>query len=179
MNDIYQKYWWIFTIRGTLTLWIGFTSLMLWPILSLGLIKIFFAPLIFVEGLLMMIIAFMVRREMRWLLLMIQGMAGLLIAALTFLLTTSITENILLDLIGIWIISGGILKLHILMGSGNPLKEHPLLVLSFLVLICLGVLIVTDHGSGLFGDVWIIGVVAAIQGIILLRLGFKFRSRRA
>ena len=64
-----------------------------------------------------------------------------------------------------------------LRGLGNPLREHPLLVLSFIIYLGLGIFLIINRGSGYGQDVWVIGVIGTYQGIVQLIRGFTLRLK--
>ena len=169
-----QRYWWVFLVRGFSSLFFGLVAFLLWPLISEGLIKFFFGSLAILEGLLLDITVLAVWRREKWAVTFVQGTAGIVIGILAFLLP-SISKPTMLILVGLWIILGGTVLFYALLKYGQRLQGRPLITLTGLATMALGLILFIDHGSGMVNIVWVFGLGLMIVGMLMLSLSIKCR----
>ena len=109
MIQLVSKYWWVFALRGLLAVLFGLIAIS-WPGLTLVMLVYVFGFYVLFEGVLSIIAAFGRRDEKNWWVVLVEGIAGVVFAILTFS-WPAITAVLLLVFIAIWALATGILKI--------------------------------------------------------------------
>jgi uncharacterized membrane protein HdeD (DUF308 family) len=179
---IVAHHWWSFVLRGVLAIIFGLVAFLMPGITLLALIWVFafYATL---DGVINIAAAF--RRgpqqsqqqqpQQPWWALLIQGILGLLAAALAIVLP-GLTALALIYLIAAWAIVTGVTAVIAAIRLRNEIRGEWLLVLSGVLSVVFGVLAVIFPGAGALALVFWIGAYATVFGVLLIVLGFKVRS---
>lgn len=175
--DSLSHNWWVVVLRGLAGMTFGLVTFFA-PGISLAALVLVFGAYAFADGVLAIISA--IRRERpgeRWVLLLLEGIAGIAAGVVT-LLWPGITALVLLYLIAAWALVTGVLEIAVAIRLRKAIKGEWLLILSGILSVALGVMLVLWPGPGALALVIWIGAYAFVFGALLLALGLRLRSLR-
>jgi len=157
--------------------WLAFRILVFrQPAISLVTLTLLFGAFALVDGIANTVSAIGGRRENEnWGVLLLTGLAGIAIGALTFYDPT-ITALGLLFYIAIWVTGTGLLQVVAGIRLRKEIEGEFWLILSGLVSIALGVFLVARPGAGALSVLWLIATYAIVFGVILVILAFRVRA---
>ena len=175
LANILSRYWWMVLLRGLA--WLVFGLLVFArPAISLVTLTLLFGAFALVDGIANAVSAVGGRRENEnWGVLLLTGLAGIAIGALTFY-NPGITALALLFYIAIWVTGTGLLQVVAGIRLRKEIEGEFWLILSGLVSIALGVFLVARPGAGALSVLWLIATYAIVFGLILIVLAFRVRS---
>jgi len=165
----------MFLLRGLVAIAFGILT---WfqPGISLAALVLLFGAYAMVDGLFGVGAAIAGRAEhQHWWLLLIGGLLGIGVGALTFL-APGITTIVLLLYIAVWAIATGALEIMVAIRLRKEITGEWLLVLCGLASVAFGVLLVAQPGAGALALLWLIATWAIVFGILLVSLAFKARA---
>ena len=168
--------WWLFAVRGVLAIVFGVLAL-IWPEPMKFALVILFGAFALVDGIFAIATGITFHKYFeRWWALLLEGLAGIIIGALTFF-WPNITALVLLFFIAAWAIITGIFEIvaairfrHVIPG------EEWAMVLNGLLSVLLGVLLFVFPTAGAVGLIWLIGIYAIVAGILELIFTFRLRG---
>ncbi len=176
MSALLAQNWWAIALRGVAAILFGGIAILL-PGLTIASLVLLFAAYMLVDGVLALIAAVRAaRRHERWGMLIFEGIANLVAAAIALVFPLATVLAFVL-LMGAWaIVSGGLLfaaglRLNISHGRW-------LMVLSGAVSVIWGVLLIIWPLIGAVVLTWWMGAYALVFGVTLLILGFRLRHHR-
>lgn len=177
-----SKYWWVFILRGLITIVFGLAAL-LWPALTLGVMVLLFGLFALFEGLLTILTSFGKGDEKGGWTFLLEGLVGLLVCVIVLLgsslgsiLWPRVAAVMLVYYIAGWAILAGLFKTITAFRIRTEVKGEWVLGLSGLISILVGLILILRPGAGVLAVAWLIGIFAIILGIIQLLLGLKFRK---
>ena len=167
--------WWSLVIRGVVAILVGIIAFA-WPAITFGAVVLLFGAYAFVDGIFALIGAFRaVRAHERWGALVLEGIAGLVTAAVT-IFWPGITALALVFIVAFWALVTGVLEIS----AAIRLREHVagelLLALSGIASIIFGVIAALLPVLGALAIALIFGIYAVVFGVLLIALGFRLRS---
>jgi uncharacterized membrane protein HdeD (DUF308 family) len=174
--DSLTRNWWVVLLRGLAGIIFGLITFFE-PGISLAALVLLFGAYALVDGVLSIATAVRRRGADRWLLLLLEGIAGILAGLATFL-WPAITAIVLLYLIAAWALVTGVLEIAAAIRLRKAITGEWLLALSGIASIILGVLLFIAPGPGALAVVIWIGVYAFVFGALLVALSFRLRSLR-
>ncbi len=167
--------WWTWLIRGIAAVIFG---LLAWryPVSAWIAIAILFGAYAFVDGIFAMVATFRAaEHSQRWWPFLIEGIVGLLIAAITFY-DIRITLLALYWTIAAWAFITGIMEIV----AGIQLRKHISnefwLILGGVASIAFGILMIYFPLAGALAIAWLISAYAIVFGIIMIGFSLKLRS---
>jgi uncharacterized membrane protein HdeD (DUF308 family) len=167
--------WWVVALRGVAAIVFGVLTI-LNPALSLAALILLFGAYALVDGVFSVIAAVSGRRnEPRWMALLISGVLGVLIGALTFLMP-GITALALLYIIAAWAVVRGILELAAAIQLRKVIEGEFWLILAGVTSVAFGALMFAFPGAGAIALLLWIGVFAIALGILLVALAIRLRG---
>ena len=104
-----------------------------------------------------------------------QGVVGILAGGLTFL-WPGVTALALVFFIGAWAIVTGTFEIIAAIRLRRYIKGEWLLALSGAMSLLFGVLVLAFPGVGAVSIAWLLGIYAAVAGLVLITLGLRLRS---
>lgn len=175
LANILSRYWWMILLRGLA--WVVFGILVFnQPAISLVTLTLLFGAFALVDGIANTVSAIGGRGENEnWGVLLLTGLAGIAIGALTFY-DPSITALGLLFYIAIWVTGTGLLQVVAGIRLRKEITGEFWLILSGLISIALGVFLVVRPGAGALSVLWVIATYGIVFGAILIALAFRVRS---
>lgn len=165
--------WWLWAIRGLAGILFG-VGAFLWPGLTLAVLILMVGGYALVDGLFALITGL---RARRWL-MALEGIAGIILGALTFV-WPGITAFLLLYWIAAWSISTGVFKIAMAIQLRQVIAHEWMLIVSGILSVVFGIVLVVYPGSGALSLIWLIGTYALLFGIMTLALALRLRSARS
>ena len=174
MNEMLQRSWWMFAIRGFAALIFGVLAV-LWPGVTLLVLVAFFAAYAFVIAAAYIVAAVKNRKSDKgWWLVLLLGLAALGAGALT-VLHPLVTAVVLVLLMGANAFISGILDIAMAIRLRRERRNKALLVLSGVISIVFGVLVMLYPGAGALALVWLVSLHAILTAVLLLSIAFALR----
>jgi uncharacterized membrane protein HdeD (DUF308 family) len=178
MDDLLSRNWWAIAVRGLLALGFGVVAFAR-PGFTLTLLVIIFGAYMLDDGVFAIVAAVRAaRREERWWPMALEGVLGVVVGLLTFLVPTAAASVIFL-VIAAWAVVTGVLEIIAGARLRKQIAGEWLLALSGLLRIALGVLLFVRPGQGLHALVVLTGSYAFAYGVVMLALSFKLKRRHA
>jgi len=171
--------WWLVALRGLAAIIFGVLTIIN-PAMSLAVLILFFGAYALADGAFTVIAAVMKRRdEPRWMALLVSGILGILIGAVTFLMP-GLTALVLLYIIAGWAVIRGIMEIAVAFRLRKEIQGEFWLILAGALSVVFGGLLFAFPGTGALAVVLWIGVFAMVFGIVLMALAFRLKgwSRR-
>ena len=174
MVQIIARNWWAWLIRGIAAVIFGILA-WLWPGLTWVTIAIFFGAYAFVDGIFAIVATVKaVQAHQRWWPLLLEGIVGILIAAITFY-DVRITLLALYFTIAAWAFLTGILEIVAAIELRKHISNEIWLIIGGIASIAFGALMVWFPMAGMLAVIWIIAAYAIVFGCIMI--GFALRLR--
>ncbi len=175
LATILSHFWWMTLIRGVIAILFGI-MLFAWPQMSLASLVLVFGAFALADGVANVVTAIGGREENEtWWVLLLAGLAGIGVGALTFL-NPGATALALLFYIAIWAIATGLLQIVAAVRLRKEIEGEFWLGLAGLASIVFGVLIAARPGEGALAVLWLIATYAIAYGVILIVLAFQARG---
>jgi uncharacterized membrane protein HdeD (DUF308 family) len=167
--------WWALTIRGIAAVIFGILAI-LWPGAAIFAIGVLFGAYAFVDGVFAIIAAVRAAESHeRWWPFVIEGIIGLVIAAITFY-DVSVTIAALFFTIAAWAFLTGIIEIVAAIQLRKTITNEAWLILGGILSILFAVLMVWRPIAGAVAIIWIIGIYAIIFGIMMIAFSLRLRS---
>lgn len=177
MSALLARNWWAVLLRGVAAIVFGFIALAL-PGVTLASLVLVFAVYMLADGVLTIISAVRAaRRNERWGMLVLEGLADLAAGAAAFLIPAA-ALLVFVALAAAWAVISGVLML---VSAFKLHREHgrAWLVIGGAASVIWGVLLALFPAKGLLILTWWLGAYALVFGVSLLALAFTLRRRRA
>ena len=158
--------WWSLSLRGIIAVLFGL-AVFIWPGITLEALVILFGAFAFLGGVFSIFTAIKIRGG--WVLIL-QGVLGVLIG-LAALLFPLLLLTVLLAVIAVWAVISGGLGLVMALRLAHIGAVRWLLILDGLLSLLFGVLLMLWPITGMLVIVWLIGVYAIIDGLLLFGMG--------
>jgi uncharacterized membrane protein HdeD (DUF308 family) len=173
--NVIARNWWALLIRGIVAIIFGILAF-IWPGATILAIGILFGAYAFVDGI-FAIVATVRAAEAgeRWWPFLIEGIVGILIAAITFY-DIRITLLALYLTIAAWAFITGIFEIVAAIQLRKAIANEFWLILGGIASIAFGVLMVIFPLIGALALIWLIGSYAIIFGIIMVAFSFRLRA---
>ena len=167
--------WWHFAVRGVLAIVFGVLAL-IWPDSTKLALVLLFGAFAFVDGIFAVTTGIAARGHFeRWWALLLEGIAGIVIAVLTFV-WPDVTALVLLYFIAAWAILTGIFEIMAAIELRNLIVGESVMMLYGLLSIVLGVLLFAFPEAGAVSLTWAIGLYAIFAGIMEIVFAFRLRG---
>ena len=177
-----SKYWWVFTLRGLIAIAFGL-AVLLWPVLTLGVMVLLFGLFALFEGGLTIVTVFGKGNEKGGWTLLFEGVAGLLVCVIVLLgsslgsiLWPRAAAVMLVFYIAGWAMLAGLFKIIPAIRIRREMKGEWLLGLNGCMSIVFGLILILNPDAGVVTVAWLIGLYAIFVGILLFRLGLKIQK---
>ena len=176
MTATLARNWWAMALRGLCALLFG-AAIFVWPGISLFTLVLMFGVYTLLDGVCTMVSTVRSdKRERRWWLFLLQGIAGIIVGIMAFI-WPGITALALLYIIAAWAIVTGIFEVVAAVQLRKEIEGEWLLGLSGIASVVFGALLVGFPGAGALAVLWIIGAYSILFGILLMILAFRLRHR--
>jgi uncharacterized membrane protein HdeD (DUF308 family) len=161
-------------VRGIVAIAFG-VIVLIDPSISLSVLVLLVAAFAAVDGVTSLAVAFGPMTTTPRILLILSGIAGLAVAAIT-VVNPQITELALLYLIGAWAIAIGILQFAFALSMNLDTGSRIVLFIYGFASIAFGVIMFVRPGTGALGVLALISAYAIVTGVTLLAGAWKLRS---
>lgn len=172
-----SRYWWVFVLRGVLSIVFGIAAF-IWPDITLLVLVYLFAAWVLIDGAVSLVAAVTGRDapvgQNRWLMGLLGGLS--IVAAVVAFFWPQITAVVLAILISAWAIVTGVLQIVAAIQLRRQIDNEWLLILAGAASVVFGVLIFLFPLEGLLTIVWLIALYAIVFGILLIGLGLRLRG---
>jgi uncharacterized membrane protein HdeD (DUF308 family) len=167
--------WWALLIRGIAAVVFGVLAFS-WPGATGAALVILFGAYAFVDGIFAIVSAVRAAEaHERWIALVIEGIIGLAIAAITFF-EPRVTAFALYITIAAWAILTGIFEIVAAVRLRKEIRNEWLLALGGIASIVFGILMIVYPLAGVLTVIWLIGVYAIVFGVVMIGLSLRLRS---
>jgi len=175
MVDVLARNAWLLVARGIFAVIFGLVALF-WPGITLAALVLLFGVYALMDGIFAIAAAITgADPRSRWWMLVLEGVAGIVAAAITFM-WPGITAIALLYLIAAWFIVTGVLEIAAAVRLRREIRGEWLMVLSGIVSVLFGAYIALFPGLGALAIAWLIGTVSIFFGVLMIGLGWRLRS---
>ena len=165
--------WGLLLFRGVLGILFGLTALLM-PGITLAALIFYFGAYAVLNGIATLVVAFGVKGEPGFGVLLFEGILGIVAGVLTFFYP-GLTAIALLAVIATWAILGGALAIATAIRLRRELTGEWILVTTGILSIIFGVLLVGNAAAGLLSLVWLIGIYAMSSGVAMIPLALRLR----
>jgi uncharacterized membrane protein HdeD (DUF308 family) len=172
------RYWWVWLVRGIAAIAFGAFAF-LWPGPTILAIGILFGAYAFVDGIFALFATFRVAETHgRWWPLLLEGIVGLVIAAITFW-DIRITLLALYFTIAAWAFLTGFFEIVAAVQLRRHIANEVWLIVGGIASIVFGALMLYFPLAGALAVIWVIGAYALLFGILMIMFAFRLRSHGA
>jgi uncharacterized membrane protein HdeD (DUF308 family) len=167
--------WWHFAVRGGFTIIFGILALV-WPGSAMLALVLLFGAFVLVDGIFAIATGIASHGHFeRWWALLLEGLAGIVIAILTFF-WPAMTALVLLYFIAAWAVITGIFEIVAAIEFRHVIPGEWVMILGGLLSVLLGVLLFVFPAAGAVSLVWLIGIYAIAAGITEMIFAFRLRG---
>lgn len=178
MLQVLTRNWWMWLIRGIAAVIFGILAF-LWPGATIVVLGILFGAYALVDGIFAIYATIRAAEtHQRWWPFLIEGIVGILIAAITFY-DIRITLFALYLTIAAWAILTGILEVVAAIQLRKHIANEIWLIIAGLASIAFGVLMIYYPLAGALAIVWLIAAYAIVFGILMIGFALRLRSHAA
>jgi uncharacterized membrane protein HdeD (DUF308 family) len=175
MVMILARNWWALVLRGVLDVLFGIAAFA-WPEITFAVLAILFGAFALVDGCFAIAAAVVGSpRGMPWWALLVEGVLGIAVGAITFFLP-GITVRALLLMIAAWAVATGILEVVAAIRLRKEIRGEWLLALNGILSVALGVALAAYPRAGVVAVSWMMGAYATVFGVLFIILGLRLRS---
>lgn len=172
--DLLSKNWWMILIRGGAALIFGLLT-WFYPFISILIMVMFFGVYALIDGVLGVVIAINGRRTHQdWWLMLIWGMVSILAGIMTFFVP-GITWLVLITFIAIWLLVSGILQIIVAIRLRKSISGEGWMIVAGMLSVLVGIILLVNPVQGGIALTWVIGVYAALFGVMNIALAFRLR----
>jgi len=175
MNVALAQNWWSLVIRGLVGICVGVIAFV-WPGITLAALVLLFGAYALIDGVVSLAGAVKAARaHERWLVLVLEGIAGIVSAAIT-VLWPGVTAFALIWIIAAWALATGLFEIAAAIRLRKHIAGEWLLALSGVVSILFGFLMIVFPLAGALAIAYMVGTYAFVFGVLLVALGFRLRN---
>jgi len=175
MKVLLAENWWSLVIRGLIGVMVGILTFF-WPAITLQALVLLFGAYALLDGVFSLIGAWYASRaHERWGVLILEGIAGIVAAAVTVLFP-AITALALVLVVAAWAIVTGVLEIVAAVKLRRHIEGEWLLALAGVASIVFGVLVTIAPIAGALVIALWVGAYALVTGVLMIVLGFRLRS---
>ena len=178
MNEftiLLSRYWWVLAVRGLGAIAFGVAAF-LWPDLTLAILVMLFGAYMLFDGIIGIVDSIRFRTTLsNWWLLLIEGMLGAAIGAIT-LLMPGVTAYLLLMFVAAWSIVGGFLRIAAAIRLRDHIEGEWLLVAGGVLSVLFGFALILMPHAGIVSLAWLIGFWAIAFGVVFVMLALRLRK---
>jgi uncharacterized membrane protein HdeD (DUF308 family) len=166
--------WWLLALRGVIAILFG-VLVFLWPVLAWVVVVASFAAFALLDGAFALAAAVTGHgRGWRWWALILQGVLGILTAAVA-ILWPDVTQLFLLFLIAAWAMVTGVFSVIAAIRLRKEIEGEWALALSGILSVLFGLALVIVPAAGALAVAWLIAAYSIAFGVIMLALAFRLR----
>ena len=161
--------WWVWTLRGIAAILFGIAAVF-WPGLTLVTLVYLFAAYVLVTGVFELIHGIMgIGKRGTWMLDMLFGLIAI-VAGIYLVRHPNLRFATFILILGFTFIARGLIEAVTAFTASSSATERTLLILGGAVSTLAGIIVLFQPVAGGVAFVWILGVVALVEGPILIAL---------
>ncbi len=170
--------WWALVLQGLLVLVLGILA-MTYPDITLEIFLMLFGALVLIQGIFAIIGSFVVKAEdPMWILLLMGGIVSVILGSVA-LFWPDLTAIILLWLIGAWaLVVGLVMLIYAIKVRKAEVAGKEVQAVMGIIGIVFGLVALAWPEQTAMTIVWIIGLFAAIFGILFMIIGFMVKGKQ-
>ena len=177
MNSLFSKYWWLFLIRGILTIALGVLALVM-PITAFTGLALLLGAYMFVDGLFSVVAAVSNREAFRnWTWLLFSGILGILAGAVTFI-NPFATATALVYLFAIWAALVGVAEIALAIRMRKQMRGEGWYILSGVLTLLFSIYVLFNPIAGFVTLALLFGIYMLLLGTLFIWLALRLRKRR-
>ncbi|NUE65732.1 HdeD family acid-resistance protein [Snodgrassella sp. ESL0253] len=174
LANLLSENWWVILIRGIAALIFGLLT-WFYPFISILVMVMFFGIYALVDGVMGVVIAISGRQTHQdWWLMLIWGIVSILAGMMTFFVP-GITWLVLITLIAIWALVSGILQIIAAIRLRQSIHTEGWMIVAGILSVLVGIILFVNPVQGGIALTWVIGVYAALFGVMNIALAFRVR----
>jgi uncharacterized membrane protein HdeD (DUF308 family) len=178
MLTMLRKYWWTILLRGIIAVLFGIAAFV-WPGITIVFLISLFGAYALLDGIISVVIGIaQYGQNERWWGILLQGICGIAVGLMTFL-WPQITGLILLYFIAGWAILTGLFQIVAAIRLRKVISGEWLLGLSGAISVLFGITLFIYPAAGALAVIWMIGIFAILNGLLLIFLSLRIRSSAA
>lgn len=175
MVEVLTRNWWMWLIRGIAAIVFGLLAWR-WPGVTWITIAILFGAYALVDGIFAIVATVRAAEsQQRWWPFLIEGIVGILIAAITFY-DVRITLLALYFTIAAWAFLTGIFEIIAAVQLRKHIANEIWLIIAGIASIAFGVLMLYFPMAGMLAIIWLIAAYAIVFGILMIAFALRLRS---
>ncbi|MCI0446997.1 HdeD family acid-resistance protein [bacterium] len=175
MLAMLRKYWWTILLRGIIAALFGIAAFV-WPGITIVFLIWLFGAYALLDGIISVVIGIAQYGENeRWWGILLQGICGIAVGLMTFL-WPQVTGLILLYFIAGWAILTGLFQIVAALRLRKVISGEWLLGLSGVISVLFGITLFVYPAAGALAVIWMIGIFAILNGLLLIFLSLRVRS---
>jgi uncharacterized membrane protein HdeD (DUF308 family) len=175
MLTMLRKYWWTILLRGIIAIMFGIAAFV-WPGMTILFLISLFGVYALLDGSISVIIGIeQYGQQERWWATLLQGIAGIIVGLLTFL-WPQVTGLVLLFFIAAWAILTGLFEIMAAIRLRKVIVGEWLLGLSGVISVLFGITLFVHPAAGALAVIWVIGIFAILNGLLLIFLSLRIKS---
>jgi uncharacterized membrane protein HdeD (DUF308 family) len=172
--DALAKNWWVLLLRGIAAIIFGVLAFA-WPGITLLTLVMLYGAYALVDGMLAIVAAITGGTSApRWWLAII-GLLGVAAGILTIAMP-GLTATLLLFFIAGWAVATGVFQIIGAIRLRKEIDNEWLLILGGIISVLFGIGVVMAPGAGALALVWVIGMYAVIEGVLLIAFAFRLKK---
>jgi uncharacterized membrane protein HdeD (DUF308 family) len=172
--DALAKNWWVLLLRGIAAIIFGVLAFA-WPGITLLTLVMLYGAYALVDGVLAIVAAITGGTSApRWWLAII-GLLGVAAGILTIAMP-GLTATLLLFFIAGWAVATGVFQIIGAIRLRKEIDNEWLLILGGIISVLFGIGVVMAPGAGALALVWVIGMYAVIEGVLLIAFAFRLKK---
>lgn len=177
MVQMLSKYWWLFVLRGLLSILFGVVAFM-YPSSTLTSLILFFGVWMLVDGAFSVCGALFGKSVVDdWVLQLMFGILSILLGAMV-LSAPGVTTLVVVVYAAAWFMIRGVGDIIFAIKLRKVIPHEYLMILGGFLSVLVGFMLLWNPVAGALALLWLVALYAVIFGVMAVALGFKFRSLR-
>ncbi|WP_370578150.1 HdeD family acid-resistance protein [Snodgrassella alvi] len=178
LANLLSKNWWIVLLRGIAALIFGLLT-WFYPFpatnIAIMIMVIFFGVYVLTDGVMGVAISISGRKSHQdWWLMLIWGIVSILAGILTFFVP-GITWLVLITFIAVWALVSGIFQIITAIRLRKTIQGEWWMIVAGILSVLVGIILLIDPVQGSIALTLVIGVYAALFGVMNIALAFRLR----
>lgn len=174
-KDFLAQNWWVWTMRGIAAILFGIAAVF-WPGLTLVTLVYLFSAYVLVTGIFELVNGIMgIGKNSTWIFDMLFGLIAL-VAGIYLVRHPFLSFATFILILGFTLIARSLVQAVTAFTSAHSATERTLLILSSAVSALAGIVVLFQPVAGGVAFVWILGVVALVEGPILIALSMDAKK---
>ena len=164
--------WWLIGLRGVAAIIFGILTFMC-PKDMIMVLIILFGIYALIDGVLAVNTSFQMQEDFdHWWIVLLEGLAGILVGVMV-LINLTLSAAVLFLSIACWAIFTGLMEILAAILLSNEINQNWLMTLYGMLSVILGSILVVFPNIGVFGMIYVIGIYAIFDGLLMLYSAIK------